>query len=547
MGVVSGHQSKKYSKRPHSQTAQSSSFATTDTDVIIIEGSDDQEEPSRSSVVRRPAGNFAARKRHGAFRTSGTDGRASKQDLYNSAVINLNGGEALGRGTKQQAPVDTEERCPADSDRGGSKRKAQDVAKAHPGEGPGRATKRRAYDNTADFARWQTSSHEYVPLRRKWVKLDVPGDVPRARKAFSFTACTYNLLSQTLLERYRHQLYSHIQERWMFKWDSRCDALLDELKMYDADIITLQELDEKHWWNDFEPVLYRRGYDGYYVQCTGDSRDDGVAIFVRESKFKVVASLKVRHQQNTFLDRHNVGLIVLVQSREDPSIHMCVATTHLLFNTKRSFIKLAQFKWLADNAAHLIRTHLGSPGSTDTDLLDVPVLIAGDFNAEPNSLIVQRFVKNGFVDVTDGNETTMSGQIRGPVWAGGRPVPSQEEPVWQKGADRLRTAASSPTPLESEPKSTLTHPFHLRCAYQAHHDRPREYVTTRHGEGVGAVDYLLVGGFKERLGEKRRVEVRAVEYVEPPKAAEIGEMPNKYAASDHIPLVAEFSVVVRES
>ncbi|KAJ3324697.1 hypothetical protein HDU93_002727 [Gonapodya sp. JEL0774] len=105
----------------------------------------------------------------------------------------------------------------------------------------------------------------------------------------------------------------------------------------------------------------------------------------------------------------------------------------------------------------------------------------------------------------------------------------------------------APVPLDGEPRSGLSHPFRLRCAYNQHHGSHADYVTTCHGGGREAVDYLLIGGFKDtQFGYRRRVFGWATEYVEPPLARDIKLMPNSRAPSDHIPLIAKFEIITSD-
>ncbi|KXS22235.1 hypothetical protein M427DRAFT_167718 [Gonapodya prolifera JEL478] len=409
------------------------------------------------------------------------------------------------------------------------------------------------HESKRELGQQYAEDRNFSPLQRPWKSMvsdsESPGD--NARGAFTFIAMTYNLLAQSLLLESIDSLYRQMQP-WMSEWSNRKRGLLTEIEMYDPDVMTLQEIDEEHWHSDIEPHLRGLGYRGYYQKRTGTARSDGVAILVREAKFEIVASRTVCHKQNSFMDRDNVGMVVLLRSKEAPDQHVCTATTHLLYNGRRSFIKMAQFKWLADNAADLVKQHLSS-----TRHRDVPFLISGDFNSTPNS-VVARFVRSGYANLTGGLEMYMSGQFRGDVWTRWNKEPSQVEPLgsetshFNSSSDgALSTPPNPPEPLSRAPQ-TISHPLRLQCVYHQHHLGPHgDYVTTYHHGTREAVDYLLVGSFKplpseSDFAEVPRTLIKAIEYVPPPVARSIRMMPNANAASDHIPLVAKFGVFVTE-
>lgn len=55
---------------------------------------------------------------------------------------------------------------------------------------------------------------------------------------------------------------------------------------YNADIICLQEVDDRLFENDFLPVMSQIGFDGE-LHTKGDTRE-GVACFYNKTKFKYV-------------------------------------------------------------------------------------------------------------------------------------------------------------------------------------------------------------------------------------------------------------------
>lgn len=79
----------------------------------------------------------------------------------------------------------------------------------------------------------------------------------------------------------------------MLNWDNRKHRLLDEIKKYDADIITLQEVD--HYYDFFLPEMNKLGYIGHFAPkptsaCLDVSgNNDGCAMFIRRSRMRVIS------------------------------------------------------------------------------------------------------------------------------------------------------------------------------------------------------------------------------------------------------------------
>lgn len=91
------------------------------------------------------------------------------------------------------------------------------------------------------------------------------------------------------------------------------------------------------------------GYKGIYKKRTGN-RVDGVGLFFKQSRFGLVAWSPVEYYipGEPLLDRDNVGIVARLKFLTEGWKHwqIVVATTHLLFNTRRHDIKLAQTQLL---------------------------------------------------------------------------------------------------------------------------------------------------------------------------------------------------------
>ena len=79
----------------------------------------------------------------------------------------------------------------------------------------------------------------------------------------------------------------------VLNWDRRKEQILHEITQYDADVITLQEID--HYYDFFLPNLSKLGYIGHYAPkptsaCLDVSgNNDGVALFIKKNRLRVIS------------------------------------------------------------------------------------------------------------------------------------------------------------------------------------------------------------------------------------------------------------------
>jgi len=124
-----------------------------------------------------------------------------------------------------------------------------------------------------------------LPPMRPWVPLGHPD---RARPTCIFTVMCYNVLCDKYATR---QMYGYCPS-WVLKWEYRRKGILEEIRHYSADIISLQEVETEQFYNYFLPELKRDGYDGIFspksrakTMVESERRYvDGCAIFYRTAK-----------------------------------------------------------------------------------------------------------------------------------------------------------------------------------------------------------------------------------------------------------------------
>lgn len=103
-----------------------------------------------------------------------------------------------------------------------------------------------------------------------------------------FTVMCYNVLCDKYATR---QMYGYCPS-WALDWEYRKKGILDEIRHYAADIISLQEVETDQFYNFFLPELKQDGYDGIFspksrakTMAENDRKYvDGCAIFYRTAK-----------------------------------------------------------------------------------------------------------------------------------------------------------------------------------------------------------------------------------------------------------------------
>ncbi|CAB3397602.1 unnamed protein product [Caenorhabditis bovis] len=176
-----------------------------------------------------------------------------------------------------------------------------------------------------------------------------------------FTVCSYNVLCQDTITRTQY-LYGHLKYfRNLIVWSHRWKKMEKEILSIDADIFGMQE---------------KCGMDGL--------KQDGCAIFYKNEKFSELYYREVDYfvACQTTLDREQIAQIVVLRCKATNEV-LIIANTHLIFNENRGDVKLAQLAKLFANIHEVSEKFRDSSPS---------LIILGDFNIEPNSLIYKYIV-----------------------------------------------------------------------------------------------------------------------------------------------------------
>jgi len=239
----------------------------------------------------------------------------------------------------------------------------------------------------------------------------------------------YNVLCDKYATR---QLYGYCPS-WALNWEYRKKIILEEIRQYSADIISLQEVETEQFYQFFQPELKLDGYEGIFspksrartMPSEADRKHvDGCAIFFRTSKFTLVKEHLVEFNQlainaaegshdmiNRVMTKDNIGIAALLETKEgiwengspvEPHIRqpILVSTCHVHWDPEFCDVKLIQTMMLMNELKSIIEDTQTSlrPGSSVPDSNSLPVILCGDLNSLPDSGVVE-YLSNGRIDV----------------------------------------------------------------------------------------------------------------------------------------------------
>ncbi|KAF8377298.1 hypothetical protein HHK36_030673 [Tetracentron sinense] len=217
----------------------------------------------------------------------------------------------------------------------------------------------------------------------------------RPSVAGSFSVLSYNVLSDIYANTGNHSYCP----KWALTWEYRRQNLLYEITGYEADILCLQEVQNDHFENFFEPELVKRGYSVIYkkrnkeVFTISGGTIDGCATCFRHDRFKEIIKYELEFERNAAsmvktlqrrqnsnddfrLMKDNVAIVVVLERKTSgafsDALHsrICVANTHIHANKDLPDVKLWQVTTLINGLESIVQS-------------DIPLLICGDLNSVP--------------------------------------------------------------------------------------------------------------------------------------------------------------------
>ncbi|XP_075211300.1 2',5'-phosphodiesterase 12 [Lycorma delicatula] len=219
-------------------------------------------------------------------------------------------------------------------------------------------------------------------------------------KGNEFRILSYNILADVYAETDEalNSLFSYCP-RYALTLDYRKQLFIKEIIGYNADVLCLQEVDEKVFNHYLDPTLSQLDYIGCYSQKGGTVRE-GVACFFLNERFELKDSHTVilgeEVQKNSCLssiwecikkkealrlrvtDRHTALQVTVLKSKDQPNELLIIGNTHLYFHPDADHVRLLQAGIIIRYLTHFISVI----ASTNPDS-HVSLMICGDFNSVP--------------------------------------------------------------------------------------------------------------------------------------------------------------------
>lgn len=353
-------------------------------------------------------------------------------------------------------------------------------------------------------------------------------------KQDTIKALTYNILC----DRYATpSYYGWVPER-VLGWAYRKTLLIDEMREMNADIICLQELDRTSYDEFFRPELAVSGYKGYYGQkgraeTLGDHAKfvDGCGTFWLDKKYILLDSQHIvlgrkaverpgakasADMLNRVWQRDDIATVVLLENRVTGS-RLIVANTHLYWDPAFKDVKLIQAAVLLEELTKLSEKYSKFPPATNKQVFrfsdskddplpdpgpslayshgnQIPLIIAGDFNAAAGTAVYDLLTKKGM----SAEHTDLVGRDYGAFS--------------RAGMQHQFTLKSSYAPIEDEMPFTN---------YVPHY--------------VDVLDYIWFSSNTLRV-------TGLLGQIDPEYLKRVPGLPNFHFPSDHISISAEFKV-----
>ncbi|KAK9476781.1 Endonuclease/exonuclease/phosphatase [Lipomyces japonicus] len=234
----------------------------------------------------------------------------------------------------------------------------------------------------------------------------------------SFSVASYNILC----DKYATPILYGYTPSWALTWDYRKESIKDEIANFNADIVSLQEVDSNTYEDFLTPFLAQKDYKGYYYPKTRSKtmgeverrRVDGCALFYKTTTFKLLEQHYIEYSKlaidkgdikncpdlyNRVFTKDQIGIVCFLEHIKTGN-RLIVANSHVYWDPKHKDVKLIQSGILMEEVTRLSKQFAKIPPSPDAshkihykDGTQIPLIIAGDFNSTPDSGVYQLFAK----------------------------------------------------------------------------------------------------------------------------------------------------------
>ena len=356
------------------------------------------------------------------------------------------------------------------------------------------------------------------PESRKWIEIGEDGEPMtifeeqkpvtqldlHTKEDNSFTLMSYN----TLCQHYATPKMYKYTPSWALNWEYRRDKLTEEIIGLSPNIICLQEVETRTYEEYWVPLMLSKGYKGTFhcksraktMSEKGAKKVDGCATFYQSNVFELIDKRILEYGKivisqekfkktddvfNRFMNKDNIASVSIFQHTSSGK-KVVIANTHLHWDPEYNDVKAMQVAVLLEELQAVVKRYIGNR----EDINKIPVVICGDFNSQMDSAVYQFF--------SDGNVRN-HGDLR----------------------DRDYGKYTS---------EGMTHPFHLRSAYDIIGELPFTNFTPTFTEVIDYIWYSTATlSVKGVLSEPDR------KYTE-----QLIGFPTADCPSDHIPLVTRF-------
>ncbi|XP_056593719.1 nocturnin isoform X2 [Triplophysa dalaica] len=174
-------------------------------------------------------------------------------------------------------------------------------------------------------------------------------------------------------------------------WPERKYLILEEILTHKPDILCLQEVD--HYFDMFQPILASLGYQSSFcpkpwspcLDVENNNGPDGCALFFNHKRFQLINTTNLRLSA-MMLKTNQVAIVATLRCQATRRA-FCVAVTHLKARSGWEVLRSAQGSDLLLNLRNIAQ----SVGTEENGNSDVPMIVCGDFNAEPTEDVYRNF------------------------------------------------------------------------------------------------------------------------------------------------------------
>ncbi|KAK6465812.1 Endonuclease/exonuclease/phosphatase [Scheffersomyces coipomensis] len=257
---------------------------------------------------------------------------------------------------------------------------------------------------------------QIAPQPRPWLLLEDDGEIidpatnPEAyanetESPDSFTMLSYN----TLCQHYATTKMYKYTPSWALDWEYRRNLLKEDILKFDCDIVCMQEVETKTFYDFWTPLLQERGYKGIFFNKTrsktmseADSKKvDGCATFYKANKFNLLQKQNFEYSStcmgsdkykktkdifNRFMSRDNIALISFLQHNETGE-KILVVNTHLHWDPALNDVKTLQVGILVEELQGILKKF--HHANSYDDIKNSSLIISGDFNSMVDSAVYQ--------------------------------------------------------------------------------------------------------------------------------------------------------------